>query len=174
VRRYLIFIPSLALGTLGAIWLFFRPFPYTPQFNVWVLLVFSAGLVLGLLGGAYLLERFMPSFRYASKMLERIMTSFRITLPFAITLATLSAISEELFFRGAVLPLIGIWGQALLFGLMHPAPRKAWMYTVYTFIAGVCFGYVTVWTGSLIPGIIAHFIINLQGFLEIRRKKIQG
>ena len=133
--------------------------------------MFSAGLIFAFLGGAYLLERFVPSFRYASKILERTLSSFHITLPFAITLATLSALGEEIFFRGALLPLIGIWGQALLFGLMHPAPRKAWMYPVYTFIAGLCFGYVTVWTGSLIPAILAHFMINLQGFLEIYRKQ---
>lgn len=171
VRRYVIFLPSLGLGLLGSIWLYFRPFPYTARFNLWVLLLISAGLVLLFLVGTYLLERFVPSFRYASSMLERALSSFRITLPFALALAALSSLAEEIFFRGALLPLVGVWGQALLFGLMHPAPRKAWVYTFYTFIAGVVFGYATMLSGSLIPGIVAHFLINLQGFLEIRHKR---
>jgi membrane protease YdiL (CAAX protease family) len=169
VRRYLIFLPSIALGLLGTIWLYFRPFPYAAKFNLWILLLIATMLVLLLLGGAYILERFVPSFRYASKMLERALKQFRINLPFAFLLATFSSLSEEIFFRGALLPLIGVWGQALLFGLMHPAPRKAWVYTFYTFIAGLAFGYATLLTGSLIPGIVTHFVINLHGFLEIRQ-----
>ncbi len=171
MRRYLIFLPSLGLGLLGCIWLYFRPFPYAAKFNLWILLVISAVLVLLLLGGAYFLERFVPSFRYASRMLERTLKQFRITLPFAFLLAALSSLAEEVFFRAALLPLIGIWGQALLFGLMHPAPRKAWVYTFYTFVAGLVFGYATLLTGSLIPSIVAHFVINLQGFLELRKPK---
>jgi uncharacterized protein len=160
----------MGLGLLGSIWLYFRPFPLTAKFNLWILLLIAAGLVLLLLGGAYFLERFVPSYKYASRMLERALKQFHITLPFAFLLAALSSLAEEIFFRGALLPLIGIWGQALLFGLMHPAPRKAWVYTLYTFIAGLVFGYATVFTGSLVPGIIARFVINLQGFLEIRKK----
>jgi uncharacterized protein len=170
MKRYLIFLPSLVLGLLGSIWLYVRPFPLTATFNIWILLLIAAGLVLILLGGAYLLERFVPSYKYASRMLEQTLRSFRITIPFALLLAALSSLAEEIFFRGALLPLIGVWGQALLFGLMHPAPRKAWVYTLYTFVAGLVFGYATLFTGSLLPGIIAHFVINLQGFLEIRKK----
>jgi uncharacterized protein len=170
MKRYLIFLPSLVLGLLGTIWLYFRPFPLNATFNIWILLLIATGLVLILLGGVYLLERFVPSYKYASRMLEHAFRSFRITIPFALLLAALSSLAEEIFFRGALLPLIGVWGQALLFGLMHPAPRKAWLYTLYTFVAGLVFGYATLFTGSLLPGIIAHFVINLQGFLEIRKK----
>ncbi|MGL4608821.1 MAG: lysostaphin resistance A-like protein [Trueperaceae bacterium] len=82
-------------------------------------------------------------------------------------------LAEEIFFRDALMPLIGVWGQALVFGLLHPMPRKAWVYTAFTFIAGVCFGYATLWTGSLLPAIAAHFAINFQGFLELRKKQRQ-
>ena len=87
----------------------------------------------------------------------------------AFGLAAATSLSEELFFRGALLPLVGVWGQALLFGLLHPAPLKGWSYTAYTFIAGLAFGYATLLTGSLWAALLAHFVINLQGFLEVRR-----
>jgi hypothetical protein len=170
MRRYLIFLPSIALGLLGCLWLYFRPFPFVAKFNTWILLLIAAVLVLLLLGGAYILEHFLPSYRCASRMFAQTLRSFRITIPFAFLLATLSSLAEEIFFRAALLPLIGVWGQALLFGLMHPAPRKAWVYTLYTFVAGLVLGYATLLTGSLLPSIVAHFVINLHGFLEIRNK----
>ena len=63
----------------------------------------------------------------------------------------------------------GVWGQALIFGAMHPAPLKGWSYTAYTFLAGLAFGYATLLTGNLWAAMIAHFCVNLQGFLEVRR-----
>jgi membrane protease YdiL (CAAX protease family) len=130
-------------------------------------------LVILLLAAAWILEKTVPSFRYASSLLEQALSHFKITLPFALALAALSSISEELFFRGALMPVLGVWGQAFLFGLMHPMPRRAWIYMGFTFAAGVCFGYATLLTGSLYPAIAAHFAINLQGFLELRKKQLQ-
>lgn len=170
LQRYLIFLPSIGLGVIAAIWLSFRPFPYESSVGVLGMIVMAALLVAVLLGGAWLLEKTLPSFRQASKLLERALNSFTITLPLAFTLAALSAVSEELLFRAALMPLIGVWGQALIFALMHPAPKNAWSYTVFTGIAGLAFGYATLYSGSLIPAIVAHFIINFQGFLDLRNK----
>lgn len=136
------------------------------------LILTAVALVILLLGAAWLLEKTLASFRYASSLLEQALSRFHITLPFALALAALSAVSEELFFRGALLPILGVWGQAILFGLMHPMPRRALIYTVFTAAAGLCFGYATLLTGSLYPAIAAHFVINLQGFLELRKKQL--
>lgn len=168
VRRYLLFLPSLLFGVLGGLWLLFRPLHLDAQADPLTILAVAVALTAGLLGGAWLLERLLPSFRYASKMLERTLAAFPMSIPLAVLLAAATGVSEELFFRGALLPLAGVWGQALVFGLLHPAPRQAWSYTVYTFIAGVMFGYATVYTGSLWASILAHCAINLFGFLEIR------
>jgi membrane protease YdiL (CAAX protease family) len=167
VRRYLLFLPSLLFGVLGGIWLLLRPLHFAARADTFTILAVATALTAGLLGGAWLLEKLLPSFRYASKMLERTLAAFPMSVPLAVLLAGATSVSEELFFRGALLPLIGVWGQALVFGLLHPAPRKAWSYTVYTFIAGIMFGYATVYTGSLWASILAHFAINLFGFLEI-------
>ena len=167
--RYLVFAPSLLFGLLGALWLLFRPLRLEADAGPFTVLLVAAALILGLLGGAWGLEKLLPSFRFASKLLERALANFPISLPFAFALAAATALSEELFFRGALLPLIGVWGQALVFGLLHPAPLKGWSYTAYTFVAGLAFGYATLLTGSLWAAMLAHFVINLQGFLEVRR-----
>ena len=167
--RYLVFAPSLLFGLLGALWLLYRPLRLEADAGPLTVLLVAAALIFGLLGGAWGLEKLLPSFRFASKLLERALAGLPISLPLAFALAAATSLSEELFFRGALLPLVGVWGQALLFGLLHPAPLRGWSYTAYTFVAGLAFGYATLLTGSLWAAGLAHFVINLQGFLEVRR-----
>ena len=159
---------------MGGAWLLWRPLELSADADLFTVLLTAASLAAGLLGGAWFLEKLLPSFRFASNLLERALSRLPITLPLAFVFAALTAVSEELFFRGALLSLLGagtlgVWGQALIFGFMHPAPLKGWSYTVYTFFAGLAFGYATLLTGSLWAAIAAHFVINLQGFLEVRR-----
>ena len=173
-KRLLIFAPSLLTGLLGGSWLLWRPLKLEADTGLLTTLFTAALLAGGLLGGAWLLEKLLPSFRTASKLLERALSRLRVSLPLAFVFAALTSISEELFFRGALLSLfgaspLGVWGQALIFALLHPAPLEGWSYTVYTFFAGLAFGYATLLTGSLWAAITAHFIVNLYGFLEVRR-----
>ncbi|CAN5843703.1 CPBP family intramembrane metalloprotease [soil metagenome] len=169
--RYLLFAPSLLLGVVGTVWLQFRPLGLEPKVGPAGGLIIAALLVLGLLGGAWLLDKTLPSFRYASRLMERALATIPLSLPLIVLLAAASSLAEELFFRGALLPLVTVWGQALLFGMMHPATRKGWSYTAYTFVAGLAFGYATLLTGSLWPAVGAHFIINFQGFWEVRQQQ---
>ena len=167
LRRYLPFLPSVLTGVLGAAWLLYRPADLGPRADLLTLGLTAAALTGGLLGGAWLLERTLPSFRYASGLLSRILAQLRPSPLEALLLAALTAGAEELFFRGAVQSLVGVWGQALVFGLLHPMPRRAWSYTLYAAASGVAFGYAVILTGSLWPGFAAHFLINLQGLLEL-------
>ena len=169
LRRYLPFLPSLLTGLLGAVWLSFYPLAYGPRADIVTLGIVAIVLTVGLLGGAWVLERTLPSFRYASELLERALAQLKPSRLEAVLFAALTATAEELFFRGALQSLIGVWGQALVFGLLHPVPRKGWSYTLYAALSGLAFGFAAALTGSLWPGLIAHFLINLQGLLELRR-----
>ena len=169
LRRYLPFLPSLLIGLLGAVWLTFYPFDYGPRAPLWTLGLVALALTVGLLSGAWMLERSLASFRYASGLLERALAQLRPSWLEAILFAALSSSAEELFFRGALQSLVGVWGQALVFGLLHPMPRRGWSYTLYAALSGLAFGFAAALTGSLWPGLIAHFLINLQGLLELRR-----
>jgi membrane protease YdiL (CAAX protease family) len=171
LRPLLLFVPSVVLGLLGGVWLTFRPLRLEAAAGVPTVLLAAAALLVTLLGSGWLLERSLPSFRHAGRLLERALQGLRLNLPLSLGLALTTAFAEELFFRGALLGLIGVWPQALLFGLLHPATRRGWSYTAFTFVAGLAFGYATVWTGSLWAAILAHFVINLQGFLEIRSRQ---
>ena len=171
LRRYLPFVPSVLTGVLGAAWLVYRPADLGPPADTLTLALTAAALTVGLLAGAWSLERTLPSFRYASGLLERALKRLQPSRLEALVLALLSAGAEELFFRGALQSLVGVWGQAVVFGLLHPVPRRGWSYTLYTAVSGLAFGYAVTLTGSLWPGFIAHFLINFQGLLELRRDR---
>ncbi len=167
LRRYLPFLPSVLTGVLGAAWLLYRPADLGSRADPVTLTLTAALLAGGLLGGAWVLERTLPSFRYASGLLEHALARLKPSPLEAALLAVLTAGAEELFFRGAVQSLAGVWGQALVFGLLHPMPRRGWSYTLYAAVSGVAFGYAVLLTGSLWPGFIAHFLVNLQGLLAL-------
>ncbi|ADI15672.1 Abortive infection protein [Truepera radiovictrix DSM 17093] len=170
MRRYLPFVPSALTGLVGAVWLLLRPFELPARAGPGAILLTATLLTLLLLGAAWLLERTLPSFRFASALLERALASYGFSRLEALALATLTATAEELFFRGALLPVLGVWGQALVFGLLHPMPKRGWSYPLYTFVAGAAFGYAVLVTGSLWTSLLAHFAVNLWGLLTVSRR----
>ena len=83
-----------------------------------------------------------------------------------IILALASSIGEEILFRGALLPWVGVWLQALVFALLHVGPGRRFLtWTLSALVLGIAFGWLAVWTGSLGGPIAAHFAIN---FLNLR------
>ena len=81
-------------------------------------------------------------------------------------LAVASSIGEELLFRGALMPWIGVWWQAAAFAALHVGPKKRFLpWTVSAFVLGAAFGELAVQTGNLGGAIAAHFLIN---FLNLR------
>lgn len=169
LRRGLAFLPSLAIGVAGAVWLLVRGGRYAPHLGLgWQL---AAGVSCGalLLTLAWWLERRVPSFRYASRLMEDALRTLDLPVWAGPLAAAVTAAGEELFFRGALLPVVGVLGQALLFGVFHPVPPRGWAYPAFAAMAGLAFGVLTVGSGSLVPAMVAHFVINLQGFWEAGR-----
>jgi membrane protease YdiL (CAAX protease family) len=83
-----------------------------------------------------------------------------------IILALASSIGEEMLFRGALLPWLGVWWQAVVFALLHVGPGKRFLpWTASALVLGAGFGWLTVWTTNLGAPIAAHFMIN---FLNLR------
>lgn len=83
--------------------------------------------------------------------------------------ALITAISEELFFRGLVQRLleertsqhIAIWVTAVIFSAIH----FQFLGFVPRLILGAMFGYLAVWSGSLLLPVIAHFVNNAIGVI---------
>ena len=90
-----------------------------------------------------------------------------------VILALASSIGEELLFRGALLPWMGVWLQAIVFALLHVGPKKRFLpWTISALVLGVAFGWLALWTGSLGGPIAAHFTINFLNLRFIVREKL--
>ena len=76
-------------------------------------------------------------------------------------LAVASSVGEELLFRGALLPWIGLWPSTLVFALLHIGPGIRFLpWTLSAFIAGALLGVMFQEVGDLGGPIVAHFVIN--------------
>ena len=80
-----------------------------------------------------------------------------------VIIALLPAVVEEFIFRGLIFngykrrnPFMAILLSAALFGLIHMNINQF----SYAFAIGVIFGFMAYATGSLLPSILSHFIIN--------------
>ena len=76
-------------------------------------------------------------------------------------LAAASSIGEELLFRGALLPWLGLLPQAVLFAALHIGPRRRHLvWTVWALAMGLLLGLIARATGDLAGAVAAHFAIN--------------
>jgi hypothetical protein len=86
----------------------------------------------------------------------------------ALILALLSGFAEEMLFRGALQPSLGLVPTTILFGLCHWPPRKELRpWTILTGCLGLLFGIATAVSGHLTAAIVAHFVINFINLSEI-------
>jgi uncharacterized protein len=92
-----------------------------------------------------------------------------LTLPSVVLIALLSSLGEELFFRGFLAPRIGIFAQALIFGMAHQVRGPSrWVWVGWASLVGVCFGVLFVLTGSLVGAIAAHAAVNSYNLIFLR------
>lgn len=80
-----------------------------------------------------------------------------------------SGIAEEMLFRGAMQPSLGIVLSSLIFGAMHVGPmRKFWVWTIWATAMGFVFAALYAATGELLAPIVAHVVINYENmhFIE--------
>lgn len=88
-----------------------------------------------------------------------------------LSLAVLSSVGEEMFFRAALQPAFAaMFGSDMLglviastgFGLLHVMPGEpgAWPWTVFALALGFVLGALLLWTGSVLPPILLHLLVN--------------
>jgi membrane protease YdiL (CAAX protease family) len=87
----------------------------------------------------------------------------------ALHVATASALGEELFFRGLLVPLVGVVASSALFGAVHQIGGRArWGWMAWAAIMGALFAIVFKVTGSLIGPLVAHAAINCSNLRFLR------
>lgn len=130
----------------------------------------AAGIAFGL-GIAWLTRVTVYRFKWASAL----HTEFRGLLgPLKnadiVAFAVFSAVAEEMFFRGAIQPMLGIVATSLIFGVLHVAPGRKFIPWPFQAISmGFAFGGLFWLSGDLSAPIMAHFTINYQNLHFINR-----
>jgi membrane protease YdiL (CAAX protease family) len=116
-----------------------------------------------------IIYRIWPAYRQSAQLyLELIIKP--LVLPDLIWLGLLPGLSEELLFRGIMLPAFGydltaVILSSILFGILHLSGIQQWPYAVWATIIGLVLGYSAYLTGNLIVPIVAHIMTNFVSSL---------
>jgi uncharacterized protein len=89
----------------------------------------------------------------------------------ALVLAAASGVAEELLFRGALWPHLGLVGTSLLFGLVHVVPKRALLvYPAYAAAMGFLLGLLRQGSESVLPAMLAHALLNGVVLVTVARR----
>jgi membrane protease YdiL (CAAX protease family) len=141
--------PLLYAGTEGA----------ERGLRLWVDAGSGAVVAAGLVGASRWLTLRTEAGRTLAVELARVLGVLRIWQIALLALA--SGLGEELFFRGALQPRVGLLLASLLFGLVHLLP--SWplaLWSLFAAVAGLLFGLLFDVTGNLLAPVIAHVLVN--------------
>jgi uncharacterized protein len=129
-------------------------------------------MILGAIGGVaivFLSRIYLDRFTWAQSLSDWFADILGpITWKDALVLALLSGFAEEMLFRGALQPTLGLIPTTIIFGLCHWPPRKELRpWTILTMVLGFFFGVATLASGHLTAAIVAHFMINFINLTAI-------
>ncbi len=132
----------------------------------------AADLLIGIVAGsvfalvAALITTQIPSLKRLERMLLRMLDMRALRWHHAVILGLLAGIPEEILFRGAVQPALGLVLSSVLFGALHAATPA---YFVYATVAGLMLGGLAIWRDGLWSAIAAHTVVDIIMFLLLMR-----
>lgn len=167
-------VTALVLFMIARLWLLLTSVEQWPsQFGLYPV---GVGLLLGLgitlVSG--LLYRVWPRYRRSAEVyLDYILTP--LVLPDVLWLGLLPGISEELLFRGVMLPalganLIALGVSSLCFGLLHMSDFRQWPYMLWATCVGALLGYSALVSQNLLVPVVAHVFTNMVSSLVWKLK----
>jgi membrane protease YdiL (CAAX protease family) len=109
--------------------------------------------------------------RWARALHEELRPIVDALSPGEITVLALSSgFAEELFFRGAMQPVVGLTLTSLVFGAVHTGPRRVFLaWSVWAFVMGLAFGLIFELSGLIWGPVLAHVLINQRNMSYMRR-----
>ncbi|MEM9558281.1 MAG: CPBP family intramembrane glutamic endopeptidase [Acidobacteriota bacterium] len=152
----------LALAGVGWMMIAGRPIPLDLFVDLENL---PRGLAAGLGAGALLLglwalaRRLLPAVRALEDGLAALIG--RLDPSEAFALAVISGLAEEFVFRAVLLSDLGPWISLALFTVLHTGPGRIYLlWTAFAALAGALFTLLVLWSGDLLPAILAHVVVN--------------
>ena len=138
-------------------------------------------VVYGLVGGSVLaglglLVLQIPALKKVGEFYQQIFTKIHLTWPDILFYSFCAGVGEEILFRGAIQPFLGIWVTALLFVLLHgyislkDMPKS--LYGFFLVFVAAAFGYAFELI-SIYTAMAAHFVYDVIMFSYLMRNANQ-
>lgn len=132
----------------------------------------SAGLIIL---ASNIIYKIWPAYRRSAQYyLELVLKP--LAIPDTLWLGLLPGLSEELLFRGIMIPALGsgvlaVIVSSVLFGVLHLGGVQQWPYGVWATAVGFLLGIIMIATGNLLIPIIAHILTNFISSLVWKLEK---
>jgi hypothetical protein len=158
-------VTAILLWIVAKLWLQFGNFALMPWRWDQTELLWGVLLGLGITALSSLAYRlWVPYRKSADFYLEMVLKP--LALPDLIWLGLLPGLSEELLFRGVMLPAFGYSYAAVIissicFGVLHLSGSQQWPYVIWASIVGILLGCSAVFSHNLLVPIVAHILTNL-------------
>jgi uncharacterized protein len=156
-------VTALILLMIARIWLVFEPslFPATLKWQDAVMGL-GFGIVISVVSGV--VYWLWPAYRRSADFYLSFVLA-PLTPADSIWVGLLPGMSEELLFRGVMLPAIGLNATGLVvssvcFGVLHMSSRQQWSYAVWASVVGLGLGGSALLSGNLLVPIVAHITTN--------------
>lgn len=169
---------AIILLLIARVWLFFEPvrFPIAlamPDAGKGI----GIGLSISVISA--LVYKLWPAYRHSADFYLAFVLAPLIPSD-SIWIGLLPGMSEELLFRGVILPAIGLNATGLVvsslcFGVLHMSSQQQWPYAIWASIIGLILGSSALITGNLLVPIVAHITTNFVSslFWQLNRRRAQ-
>jgi membrane protease YdiL (CAAX protease family) len=168
ITAILLLIVAKAWQFLGSVSLF----PVIFSFKAVLIGLGSAGLIIL---ASSIIYKIWPAYRRSAQYyLELVLKP--LAIPDTLWLGLLPGLSEELLFRGIMIPALGsgvlaVIISSVLFGVLHLGGVQQWPYGVWATAVGFLLGMIMIVTGNLLIPIIAHILTNFISSLVWKLEK---
>ena len=158
-------VTAVLLLVAAKLWLHLGSVTLLPLRGTPEALLLGLGIAVAITVASSLVYRLWPAYRQSADFYLQLVLK-PLVLPDLIWLGLLPGMSEELLFRGVMLPAVGLnatglVASSLLFGILHLSGPQQWPYVVWATAVGLLLGFSAVATGNLLVPIVAHVVTNL-------------
>ena len=162
-------VTALVLLLIARFWLLFDSVSLlSVELNGLVFLV-GVGIGFGITGASAIAYHVWPGYRKSANLYLKMVLEPLVWADL-VWMGLLPGLSEELLFRGVMLPAIGlningVVFSSLCFGVLHLSGLQQWPYVVWATCIGLILGTSALLSGNLLVPIVAHIITNILSSL---------
>jgi membrane protease YdiL (CAAX protease family) len=156
---------AIVLLAVAKLWQHLGSVPLLPLQGTTEAIFLGLAIAVFITGASSVVYQLWPAYRQSADFYLHLVIK-PLVFPDLIWLGLLPGLSEELLFRGVMLPAIGMNAAGLIissvvFGVLHLSSPQQWSYVVWASVVGLLLGFSALATGNLLVPIVAHVAANL-------------